>query len=270
MQRKLEFVDLMGQPGLRIIGRRILHLSSTNSTMEVARSQAELGAADGTVVITDQQSTGRGRHGREWYSEPGQDLLLSIVLRPTEEISSMPMMLAAVAVVRTVESFIASDVSIKWPNDVLINNRKVCGVLAESFHTNKGNAYVLGIGLNVNSTPSHNSKLGSRGISLRECTHKALERTTVLSVLLHQLDDLYCLPDCNATIYNFWLSKLSIVGSQVGVALGRPPGKSGTVRGVVEQVDMEGRLVVRDRRGYLHHLSEGDVSLKSEHKLGSI
>ena len=83
MHRKLEFVDLMGQPGLRIIGRRILHLSSTNSTMEVARSQAELGAADGTVVITDQQSTGRGRHGREWYSEPGQDLLLSIVsLRP--------------------------------------------------------------------------------------------------------------------------------------------------------------------------------------------
>lgn len=238
--------------------------------MEVARSQAELGAADGTVVITDQQSTGRGRHGREWYSEAGQDLLLSIVLKPTEAISSMPMMLAAVAVVRTVESFITSDVSIKWPNDVLINNRKVCGVLAESFHTNGSTTYVLGIGLNVNSTPSQNSKLGSRAISLRECTHSALERTTVLNVLLHQLDDLYCLPDYNATIFNNWLSKLSIVGSEVEVALGSPPGKSGTVRGLVEQVDMEGQLVIRDGRGCLHHLSEGDVSLKSKDKLGSI
>ncbi len=270
MQSRPEFFDLIGQFGLRIIGQRILHLDSTNSTMEVARSQAELGAADGTVIISDRQSTGRGRHGRKWYSEPGQDLLVSIVLRPTEEISSMPMMLAAVAVVRTVESFIASDVTVKWPNDVLINNRKVCGVLAESFHTNSGNVCVLGIGLNVNSTPSQNPKLGARGISLRECTHNVLDRTNVLGVLLRQLDDIYCLPDYNATIFNYWLSKLSIVGSQVEVALGRPPGKMSTVTGLVEQVDMEGRLVVRDCRGYLHRLSEGDVSLKSQNMPGSI
>lgn len=136
-----------------IFGGRIVYFNRVNSTMEEALRLARKGAPEGTVVLTDDQMTGRGRRGRQWISMPGGSLIFSIILRE-ENISQHVMVAASVAVLRTLRDLTGLKITIKWPNDVLIRRKKAVGLLFERHNlTDKSPVLILGMGVNVNLTP---------------------------------------------------------------------------------------------------------------------
>lgn len=131
----------------------ILRFDSLGSTNTEAANQARQGADEGLCVIALEQSAGRGRHGRAWVSEPDSGLYFSIVLRPKFDLKylSLITLMAGVAVYDTLKEFSLKP-DIKWVNDVLIGDRKICGILAETVDTPTGNAVIVGIGINLKSS----------------------------------------------------------------------------------------------------------------------
>ena len=135
--------------------------------MDRAAEEAERGAVDGTVVLCDRQTQGRGRFNRNWVS-PSGNLILSVVLRPSLEALPYVSVLAALAVVRAVEKETNLDPVIKWPNDVLVRGRKLCGLLVEnSLQGRKVRHAIVGIGLNVDLDPRENPEIADTATSLR-------------------------------------------------------------------------------------------------------
>ncbi|HJP28335.1 MAG TPA: biotin--[acetyl-CoA-carboxylase] ligase, partial [Dehalococcoidia bacterium] len=114
-----------------LIGSQISHLDVTASTMDVAWDSARDGAPDGSVIIADHQSAGRGRHDRDWVSKQGQDILCSVVLRPRVALAGELLMIAALAVTDVANGY-GIETGIKWPNDVQVAGKKLAGVIAES------------------------------------------------------------------------------------------------------------------------------------------
>lgn len=175
----------------RRIGRTIDLLETTASTMDDARAAIERGAADGHVVVADTQSAGRGSHGRAWQSPPGDDLYLSIVFRPTVPLERLSTMTLAVglAVARTVDAIVGrATASVKWPNDVLVDDAKCAGILVESRATSAGiDGVVVGIGLNCNR-PAATLPDGARVISLGSIVGRRVDRSEVAVRLFEELE----------------------------------------------------------------------------------
>ena len=133
----------------RIVGWEILYFRSVSSTMDIARREAEDGAAEGTVIIAGEQTGGRGRLQRDWLSPPG-NLALSVILYPEVSGLSYLVMLASLAAARSIEAVTGLEVRLKWPNDVVVETRKICGILTECELVEDRVAFVvMGIGLNV-------------------------------------------------------------------------------------------------------------------------
>lgn len=172
-----------------LIGRRVLWHDSVDSTNRVAAGHAGDPANEGLVILADEQSAGRGRHGRRWQAPRASSLLLSILLQPPDHLRRPPLLtaLAAVAVCETISAATQLQASIKWPNDVLVRGRKVCGVLVE-----QGRGTIIGIGLNVNTRPED---LPERPIypaaSLAMFTGRPLDREQLAVTLIRQLDQGY-------------------------------------------------------------------------------
>lgn len=173
------------------LGQIIVHLPVTTSTMDEAEHRARAGAAEGLVVAADYQTAGRGRAGRSWTAEPGTALLCSFLLRPPlspDRVSALPL-IAGVAVAEAIEDCVAVSCRLKWPNDVLIDGRKVAGVLVKT--TCAGAAVdrvVLGIGVNVTAQLAG---LPAGATSLRIATGRALDRSRLLERLIARLQSHY-------------------------------------------------------------------------------
>ncbi|MCS6927435.1 MAG: biotin--[acetyl-CoA-carboxylase] ligase, partial [Candidatus Binatia bacterium] len=138
----------------RFLGRPLHIFPTLDSTNTYAARLARDGAPEGTVVIADMQTGGKGRLGRTWVSPPHVNLYLSVILRPPVSIAAAPSLnlLAGVAVAETIASVCGLRPSIKWPNDVLVNDKKVCGILAEmQVSASTLCAVILGIGVNINA-----------------------------------------------------------------------------------------------------------------------
>ncbi len=170
-----------------------IRLAEADSTQTEARSLAEAGAPEGTVVSAEHQTRGRGRGGRRWVDEPGAALLMSIILRPAAEVSRLPQLslVAAVAVAEAAGGETGLRIALDWPNDVLVGGRKVAGILAESFAARDGRVVViLGIGVNVNQR-YFPPDLAERATALAlECGH-ALDREKLLQAVLERLEAWY-------------------------------------------------------------------------------
>ena len=168
-------------------------LSSTNSE---AMELAQRGAEDGTVVAAESQTAGRGRHARTWFSPPGLNLYCSIIIRGqghglslAEWLSWVPLT-TALAVAEAVRTVAATSLALKWPNDLLLDERKVGGILCESSLTNPDTpVVVIGIGLNVNVPPDmFPDELRTIATSLFESTHRLVDRNRLLAQLLLELE----------------------------------------------------------------------------------
>lgn len=176
-------------------GQSMRGFDTVASTNSIAEDWAREGAAEGSVVVTEYQSAGRGRQGRTWEAKKGRNLMFSVVLHPNLETDRLGLITiaASVAVADAIESFVSPHrPALKWPNDVLLEGRKTCGMLLESSISGhqKAEVVILGIGLNVNQT-TFPPDLADDATSLRLTTGRPVPRAPLFSRLLTQLEDRY-------------------------------------------------------------------------------
>ncbi|GBD12798.1 Bifunctional ligase/repressor BirA [bacterium HR24] len=242
----------------RYVGRRLVYYSSVGSTQDIARREAEAGAPEGTLVLADEQTAGRGRLGRSWASPPGQNLYLTLVLRPPLEVLKRLTIVAPLAVARAVADTTGIQAGIKWPNDVWIGRRKLAGVLLESEVQGGQVRYcLLGIGINVNMDVEAIPDLAEIATSLRRELGREVPREDVLASLLHHLEALYEEARGGGPVLEEWRARLITLGQEVTVRFGDQ-----VEEGLAEDVDEEGRLLLRRRDGSRIAIEAGDVTLR--------
>ena len=243
----------------RTIGNRILHYPSLDSTMNEAGRLAGGGCPEGLVVVTEQQTAGRGRFGRSWVSGPGESLLLSIVLRPTAEQLPQANMAATLAVARTADRHVDGQVTIKWPNDVRIGGRKVAGILIEAdSQSGRIASAVVGIGINVSVDTGGHPDIAGTATSLAEEAGAPVERTRALVELLRQFDDLYSHVRSGGSLTGQWSSRLDTLGLEIEVRRG-----SELLAGVARAVDDQGNLLLERPDGSTFTVVGGEVTLQA-------
>ncbi len=245
-----------------VVGRNIVFLPETDSTNTQARQLAQEGAEDGTVVIADRQSRGKGRMGRFWVSPSGVNLYLSIILRPEIELRHATQMtfLTAVAVAEAIESVGDFTPHLKWPNDVLLNGRKIAGLLNElNAETEQIHFMVLGIGVNLNMEQDQfPSDLRSPATSLLVEGGKKISRLEFTRLLLKKIDKLYSLYRDGgfAPILSAWEQRCHMLGRKVEVDY-----QHSRVVGVVKGLDEAGALLLSRTDGGEERVLAGDVKL---------
>jgi BirA family biotin operon repressor/biotin-[acetyl-CoA-carboxylase] ligase len=245
-----------------IIGRKIIFLHSTSSTNDVA---FEIGQKpdipEGTVVVADSQTQGRGRMGRQWISPPDRNLYFTVLLSPafSPQESQLISLMAATASASAIRNHAQLKADIKWPNDILINNRKVGGILTES--RIKGSTIsliALGIGINVNMTPDELGGLSTIATSLMIEKGSKVDRVLLLGKILNELEYYYkILLDGNKrALINDWLRLNSTIGNYVRIRSGEE-----TIDGYAEGITENGELIVRKSSGELRDVHQGEITL---------
>ncbi len=234
------------------VGAAVVYEPSMGSTNERARSLLRHGGADGTVVVTDDQTSGRGRLGRTWTVAPRSALTVSIALRLP---ASFPLQIMTPAAALAVDTIVSAEVgprcAIKWPNDVLIDGLKVAGILVELDEAAGWHA-VVGIGLNVNATPPY-----PHATSLAAATGRRFERHVLLIALLDAFEETLVGAERDpAQALRRWRSRLCTLGRRV-----RAHTPAGTIEGVAIDVDENGALLLRYDDGTVRPLLAGEVSL---------
>ncbi len=237
-----------------------IHLHDTlESTMDEAKSLAERGATEGTVVIAEEQRAGRGRFERSWVSEPGKDLLFSVVFRPTAAQAPYVNMAAALAVWTTVGETTGLDTTIKWPNDVKLEGRKVSGILVESTVSRTGIEYtVLGVGLNVNSSLAEIPEIAPIATSMYREAGRTFDRSEVLIKVLRDLDGGVARIRAGHSLRAEWASRLETLGQSVVVRW-----RNTTDEGIATGVDEMGNLILTKADGTTKSVVAGEVTLQA-------
>jgi BirA family biotin operon repressor/biotin-[acetyl-CoA-carboxylase] ligase len=255
----------MIEPLLRgtIFGGNIFHYYRVSSTNTVAMDAAAGGAPEGTVFLAEQQTAGRGRGSNQWHSAESTGIYCSVILRPALPPSdvlvlSLAVGLAMHSAIQAIDSHVLPD--LKWPNDVLIGGKKVCGILTEmSAEATRVRHIVVGIGINVNQS-SFPSELAERATSLRLATGSEWSRVELCAALLKSLDREYraLLANRDAQVEilrRFEDRSSSLRGRHVGVE------ENGGFEGVSDGLDSRGFLQVRTRNG-LRTVYSGTVRIK--------
>ena len=242
-------------------GRAVRSFEQVGSTNTEAAAWARDGAREGSIVVTDHQTEGRGRHGRRWTADPGTNLMLSVVLRPplSPERLGLVTLAAGVAVADAVDSFVAPHcTTIKWPNDVLLEGRKTCGMLLESAFAGRRHAaeapsfVILGIGLNVNQTHFPDA-LADTATSLRLVVGRTVPRPPLLGRVLDDLEQRYdsLVEDDGTAVREAFHARMDRRGEPVTLRFtGTDNTISGTARGVTASGALE--LDTADGRRVLH------------------
>ena len=253
------------QAGLKseIIGKRISYHITTDSTNRIAKALANEGAEDGTIVIAEEQTGGKGRLGRSFFSPKYKSILMSILLKPAFLPHEAPKctLMAAVAVANTMREFDLRP-EIKWPNDILYDGRKVVGILTEiSAEIEKINYIVIGTGINVNiERDEFPEELRDIAASLSEMKGDKVPRIDFLRVLLEEFDKLYIEAKQQgfAEILNQWRKYNITLGKSIKVI---PAGGGEEFTAVAEDIDDEGALIVKTSKG-VEKVYAGDVSIR--------
>ena len=239
-----------------IAGREIYCLVETSSTNHVALNLARQGAPEGTLVVADAQSAGRGRLGRAWLAPPGTSLLFSVIFRPPSGPPAFQTVMAvALGVVRGIAAETGLQASLKWPNDVLLNGRKAGGLLAESEAQNGLPGFmVVGVGLNVNFYTRSVSGIPAEATSLLEVLVREVDRCALMRRILQAVDEEYTQLRRGVSPHPRWLEALATLGKEVVVKLGKAQ-----VRGRAERADEDGALWVVEAGGTHRRILAGDV-----------
>ena len=253
-------LESVGEPW-RVLGRRVVHLAETASTMDEVWRRSREDEGEGLVVVADAQSAGRGRHGRQWTSAPGQDLLLSVLAKPRPSFAHELLIMASLACAAAAYAACGREMRIKWPNDVRCDGLKLAGVLAESRQDADGIAVVIGIGLNVNMDPALG--YGAPGAtSLRSITGRSHSRADVLRTVLDEMDSMYSALRSGETLVPEWRRALETIGQPVTVSSADPRAPGVIVEGIARDVDDQGRLLVEGADGMTRAVAAGEVTLR--------
>lgn len=247
---------------LELPERQAYYFDRVSSTNSIARLMALCGAAEGTIVMSESQTLGKGRHGRHWDCPPGKGLLISMILRPPIAIRKIPplTLLAGVAVVESLRRSGIYRAGIKWPNDIIIDGKKICGILAESLNSKRyGQAVIIGLGINVNQDISDlppDCLETSTSLKLKTGSH--WPRLQVLKEFLTGWDLHYkCfLTSGSGYIREKWLQYNHTLGRTVIISRGQD-----SVPGQAVDISEDGGLLVRLADGEIEEFLAGDVSL---------
>ncbi len=246
----------------------VQHLNSIGSTNDLARRLANDGAEEIALISTNEQTTGRGRQGRSWFTPRGSALAISLLTRPAipAQRAMLLTMLAGLAVVEGIEDATQIHLDLKWPNDVVaITNdqmpnaklRKVGGILTEcSFQNDRVEYAIVGIGLNVNVDFSQQDGLRNSATSLMELSGLPIDRLVVLKSIVGRFIDLYSWLNNEVKLRDAWRARLINLGRTVRVQSG-----ADILEGLAEAVDVDGALLLRTADGQVHRLLSGDVTL---------
>ena len=242
----------------REIGRCLVYRAKVSSTMETALEQVLLGAPNGMVIVAGTQENGKGRFDRRWISPEG-GIYLSIILYPPGPILSSLTMLASLAARDSIEEVSGIKTGIKWPNDVLIDGKKVCGILAVSGESpSKGTYAIVGIGINTGLDPGAYPEIAETGTGLNTVSGKQVSRKNLLCSLLVNFEKRYARLCEGESQLGEWSEALVTLGQKVTVKTG-----SKTFNGAAESVDAEGCLRLRLEDGELKVIPAGDVTLRT-------
>lgn len=245
----------------KVLGREIISYKRLDSTNDAAYELAEKGIKEGTVILAEEQVKGKGRHGRSWTSPAKGGVYMSCVLRPDmtpNEISRITL-IAAVSVAKAVRKVTGLPATIKWPNDILINGKKVCGILTEmKAEQDVIDFIILGIGINVNTSHRHLPKGAS---SLKEEMHSgrpdhAISRIELVRMVLEELEIDYFLLKSSGSrpIIEEWKHLSAMLGARVKVIM-----QNRSFEGLAHDLDPDGALVIRLESGILEKVSSGDI-----------
>lgn len=241
----------------RFIGQRVVYYPSLPSTMEVARIEAQGGAAEGSAIVADEQTAGRGRMKRVWLSPKGS-ISLSVILYPDVAHLSSLIMVASLAVAHSIKTVTGLEARVKWPNDVLINGKKVCGIIIESEVRSNAVGYaIIGIGVNINLRLADFPDIKPIATSLSDELGSDVSRLELVRQLLVELERLYLALGVDDSVYEEWRDRLVTLGRKVSVNWGET-----SYEGLAESVDRDGSLLLRHLDGRLTRIVAGDVTLR--------
>jgi BirA family transcriptional regulator, biotin operon repressor / biotin---[acetyl-CoA-carboxylase] ligase len=240
-------------------GRPLYFFRTISSTNDYARELAGRDGPEGTLVISEEQTAGRGRMGNSWISPPGTGIWISLILRPPLHPSQAPLItpMTAVAVAGAIREVTGLSAGIKWPNDIIINNRKAGGILIES---SAGERFIkhliVGIGINVN-TEDFPEEIRGSATSLRVCSGKMISRMEILISVIRELERLYSVvipsgaPDAILERYRSW-----------SVTIGRmitATRSGGQFSARALDITPTGGLLVKDKAGMIEELISGEI-----------
>ncbi len=242
--------------GTGFIGQKILYYPRLSSTMTAAKKAVQRGTAEGTVVIAGEQTAGRGRLKRPWLTPRG-NIALSIILYPSKAYLPYLVMVSSLAVVHSIEAVTGLITQIKWPNDVLINGKKVGGILVETQFSGEKVAYsIVGIGINVSLHPAEYPELQHPATSLGTELGEAVSRPELLRYLFNEFERLYRSLSLADSIVEEWRGRLAMLGRNVRVGMG-----DRLLEGIAESIARDGSLMLRLPDGSCSRIVAGDVTL---------
>lgn len=246
----------------KFIGQNIHYQESVPSTQKIAHRLANENAAEGTVVISEEQLSGKGRMGREWHSPKYTGIWMSLILRPNISLANAPQLtlLAAVSVVQAIEEAAGLRPEIKWPNDLLLNGKKLTGILTELHaEADRIHSIIIGIGINVNQQLSDfPPELHSIATSLAIEKGEKISRAALIRSIFKRFENLYLLylEEGFAPIKLLWESYAISIGKQI---------KARTLNEVIEGkalgITHDGVLQIQDKTGKIHHVYSADIEI---------
>ncbi len=260
--RRLVGPDIEVGLGTLVVGRSVLSFDVVSSTIDVASALSREGAVEGTVVVAEAQTGGRGRLGRTWSSPADVGIWTSIILRPSIPPRDAPKLtlLVAVSVARVLGECYGIPAQIKWPNDVVVHRRKICGALTELVAEQDAVKYIIAsFRLNVNQTSARfPADVRELATSMRIETGKKFERPDVFRTLLRELDNQYqdFREHGSVNIIRQWRERSCTLGRHVKVQL-----REDIVEGTARDLDDDGSLLVEVGNGKLRSIAYGDVTI---------
>lgn len=257
-------VEIQNGLQTKIIGEEIIHFHSIPSTNDSAKEFASNKAKEGLVITAEQQSAGRGRRGRTWESPKGTGIWMSILLRPNIPPSQAPKftLLAAVAVASAIKEVSKVDVKIKWPNDLIINNKKVCGILTEmSAEMDFINYIIVGIGVNVNAmSRDFPEELQKTAISLAQVLGEKIPRQKLSRKILENIETRY-LAFIETMDFEEILQEWRVASYTLGKQV-KTTWNGEEMIAMAEDINEDGALMLRTDQDKLIEISFGDVMVR--------
>jgi len=238
----------------RFIGQKIIYYAVLGSTMDEAKKEAQWGAEAGTVILANKQTAGRGRMNRTWISPEGA-LAFSVILRPNLDYLPLMIMLSSLSIVYGIQSITGLRPQIKWPNDILIEDKKVSGILIENeLRKNELKHVIIGVGINVNLKIADYPEIASFATSLSEKYGGIISRQDVFESVLFEMEKLYFSLKNGDLIFKQWEKNMVTIGQQVEVQT-----LDTVYKGTAESVSRDGSLNLRHKDGSLTKVLAGEV-----------
>lgn len=260
MPTQLDELSLLAKLKTSKLGHQLRIIARTESTQNDAAVWALEGAEDGAVIIAEEQTGGRGRQGKSFHSPAGKGIWMSLILRPQIPLQFTPQLtlLSAVALCRAMKRMSEVDLGIKWPNDILYEDKKVCGILTESSAEDERLVHVIaGVGISVNlEEHDYPEELRSKVTSLKIASGKEIDRASLVAECLFELEQLYKLyvEQGFAPIRTLWEAQSVTIGRSLSVTT-----PNGIVSGVAQGLDDSGALIVLGEDGCYRKIFSGDV-----------